>query len=386
MILLSRLALTGRSILSLAAIHWLAGCTLLPIGGSPSGTPGGSPVLGGKLHEYRAVFHCHTYLSHDSDGSVEEIARAARDLGVQAVLLTDHYAPGNLEKSPRGMVDDVLFIPGVEARAGRKGSLLIVGAARDFDPDSPRENLLAELESQGAFLVAGHVEKMTEDHDFSPYGGFEVYNLHAEFTAASGWAIAGRFFFYPPDAFFEAAISPPLEKLERWDRLLEAGHKLAPLAAQDAHANIRVFGPLGGIIGTYAELFRLFSTRILATELSEPALMEALHHGRTYVIFDYLSRAGYLRFRYGSPSWPVGQFSTMGDTVAFAPDHRFEVSIPETATIRVVRGGKLLREDEGRELRFRAPGPGVYRVEVWRCGKLWMLSGPIYLTDEASTR
>ena len=372
-----------RALPFLAPLLLGSGCTLLPVGGSPSGSPGGCPALGGRLQEIRTVFHCHSHLSHDSEGTIEEIARAARDLGIQVVLLTDHYEPGNVAASPRGLVDGVLFVPGVELH-GREGSLMVVGPREDFDPHLPRAELVAQLERQGAFLAAGHVEEMPESLDASPYGGFEVYNLHAEFEAADGWSIAGRFLFYTPDAFFEAAITPPRANLELWDRLLLAGHHLAPLAGQDAHAKIHVFGPLGGTVGTYPELFRLFSTRILAEEVSESAVLEALHRGRTYVIFDYLSDEGGLTFRYGAAGTPDEQFATLGDCVPHAPGGQLEVQIPESARLRLIRNGTVLREEDGRELVVQPPGAGIYRVEAWRGDRLWIVSAPIYLTDPDS--
>src|SRR2546425_4399932 len=63
------------------------GCTLLPVGGHPSSARAGklSP-MGHGLMEYRAAFHVHCFLSHDSRGTIEEIASAASRLGLDAVI------------------------------------------------------------------------------------------------------------------------------------------------------------------------------------------------------------------------------------------------------------------------------------------------------------
>ena len=105
------------------------------------------------LREFRAVYHCHSFLSHDSDGSLDEITTAARDLGFNVVFLNDHYEPGNIRRSPRDLHNEILVIPGVETRLDRRGSLLASGMHSDFDTDQDEPKLLASLEEDGGFLA-----------------------------------------------------------------------------------------------------------------------------------------------------------------------------------------------------------------------------------------
>src|SRR5207244_12141242 len=39
-------------------------------------------------NDYRCVIHAHSYLSHDSRGTIQEVAAAAKSAGVDAVFLT----------------------------------------------------------------------------------------------------------------------------------------------------------------------------------------------------------------------------------------------------------------------------------------------------------
>src|SRR5262245_6190313 len=115
-----------KSSLAIAALLVLSasGCTLLPVGGHPnSARAGGASPMGHGLKQYRPAFHVHCFLSHDSKGTLEEIAGAARRLGMDAVILDDHYKPGNISSAPRDMLDGILFLPGVEMRGGG-GSIL----------------------------------------------------------------------------------------------------------------------------------------------------------------------------------------------------------------------------------------------------------------------
>ena len=48
-------------------------------------------TLDDGFDDYRAVLHVHSYHSHDSRGSLEEIRTAAKAAGVRVVMFTDHH-------------------------------------------------------------------------------------------------------------------------------------------------------------------------------------------------------------------------------------------------------------------------------------------------------
>ena len=359
--------------LSLIAIH---GCALVPGDATPTSAPGGerSPMREG-LRDYKVTFHCHCYLSHDSEGTVEEITAAANAQGFNAVLLTDHYEPGNMGKSARGLRDGVLFTAGVETRLdGSKGSILSSGLSKEIQT-TDRASLPALLSARGAFVAAGHVEQIAEGYDLSAFHGFEVYNLHAEFMAASKAGLAARLLTQTRDTFLESTLSNPDANLARWDRELAKGLRLAAVSGHDAHNNIQV---LGLVLGTYSELFRLFSTRVLAHELTERSIMQALRIGRTYVAFDWLGDPAGFVFRCRAGSQTV----IVGGTLRWNTGATLEVRLPKSAEIRVLRDGKPLLKRQGRSIDTPLSEGGVYRVEAYRDGRLWIVSSPIYVLDK----
>jgi hypothetical protein len=375
---------SGALLLAAAALAAGPGCTLLPFGGGANAGAAGKPSpMGHGLLELRAAFHVHCYLSHDSRGRIEEIAEAARSLGLDTVILSDHYAPRNIERAPRGIQHDVLFLPGVELRAGKGGSILAFPLESDFSNDVSPAGRLAEMARQGAVSVMGHVEEDI-DWNLGPFQAFEVYNLHAQFKAVSRWAIAGRLLAYPADAFFEAAIENPVSNLETWDRELARGRKLAALAGHDAHANVRLFGPLGGTIGTYPELLRLFSNHILAAARTVEDVARAVRAGRTFVSFDYLADGTGFSMSYGEAASPMDGRAILGDSVPFLPGASLQISVPDAGSdsprTRVLRDGRSLLETSARSFDLTLPGPGVYRAEVYLENRLWIVSSPVYIT------
>ena len=376
-----------------ATVGWLAialsttSCTLLPFGGFRTSGPARLPSpMGHGLLELRAAFHVHGYLSHDSRGSIDAIAHAARSLGIDTVILSDHYAPGNISRAARGMQGGVLFVPGVELNAGKTGSILSFDLKEDFSNKKTPAERTAEMARQGAVSVYGHCEEL-EDWSLEPFQGFEVYNLHAEFKAQSVWSLVWRLLFLPADAFFEAAVTEPTRNLATYDRELARGRHLAALAGHDAHANIRVFGPLGGTIGTYPEILRLFSNHLLVREWSVEGVGEAVRAGRTFVVFDYLGDGTGFELSYGAPNATADERAILGDAVRHDPDARLEVRIPETTRIvpriRTLQDGKEISSVETRRLCMPLDRPGIVRVEVYLGKRLWIVSSPIYITASA---
>lgn len=59
------------------------------------------PVSVTNLHTFRGVLHVHSYWSHDSKGTLNDIIPAAKNAGIDFVFLTDH-PHGNIDTIPRG--------------------------------------------------------------------------------------------------------------------------------------------------------------------------------------------------------------------------------------------------------------------------------------------
>ena len=378
-------------VLALALVLLASACALLPVGGRPNSAPAGKPSpVGRGLVEHRAAFHVHCYLSHDSRGRLSEIAQAARSLGIDTVILNDHYRAGNIRRAARGIHHDVLFVPGVELRAGDKSSILSFGLEVDFSRKLSPAERLREAARQGAASARGHVERLA-NLSLEPFQAFEVYNLHAELVAQSAWSLLWRFLFLPPDAFFEAAVETPEVNLASWDRELVLGRRLAALAGHDAHANVRLFGPLGGTIGTYPEILRLFSNHILATERSVEGIVEAVRAGRTFVVFDYLADGTGFALGYGPRDAPFESLATIGDSAVFDRAHVLRTVIPpveaESIRARVVLDGRCEAVVEGtRDVCVPLSAGGAARVEVYLGNRLWIISSPIYITRTRADR
>ena len=105
------------------------------------------------------------------------------------------------------------------------------------------------------------------------------------------------------------------------------------------------------------------STHILASELSEPALREALRAGRAYVSHDWMCDPTGFRFELTStPEAPSSTASSaaqrvalMGDTHEFAKGLQLVAEFPVSCRVRLIKSGELVFER--RETAWSTPCP-----------------------------
>jgi hypothetical protein len=351
------------------------GCAavLTTLGGAPPEIDSPTPRVG-DLRDVRVVVHCHSHRSHDSDGTDDEIAAAARATGTEVVLLTDHPRDAETEPPPAAWVDGVLFVPGQELSKLR-GAILGLGArgATAERHGEPRE-LVQALRARGVIVALGHGELYGgDDAGLADIDAVEVYNLHADAVDESIPGIVLRALFLPPGAFFRSIMDDPLaEVLGRLDRLSRQRPR-AVVAGNDSHANIRLFGPAGGTIGTYEETFRAVATHLLVPPgpLTEQMVLEAIRAGRTYVAFELDASAAGFSF----VARLDGHDHLPGAVIAPGAELMAQAAHP-AAHLTVVRDGRPFASGRGL-VRARASEPGVYRVEVSLEGRPWVLSSPI---------
>lgn len=345
--------------------------TMFPVPGLRQVSP--RPTLAGtSLQDWKGVVHCHSYLSHDSDGTVAEIVAAAHAARVDFVLMTDHQTDASIGDGARGRVGGVLLVVGAEVRTPQ-------GTVMAFPLQSPLRRwqsagaLVAEAGRQGALAFLCHAED-TRAWDVDGICGVEIVNLHAGALAADRLEMLLWGFLLPLRATFGLLCQRNPEVFAGWDRQLGRRHPFTPVGGNDAHANVRIFGPFGGTIGTYREVFLTLSTHVLAVHLDEAGLVEALRAGRTYVCFDLFGEGTGFDFHAEAGT----EVSPVGATVTASAALRLVARAPRPGRLRLLHDGFVCRESDGRALELLDPAPGVYRIEVMTAsGAPWIFSSSI---------
>lgn len=130
-----------------------------------------------NINTYRGVMHVHSYLSHDSEGTLYDIAPAAKNAGIDFIFLTDH-PNGNSDTFPRGYkgyYDGVLIEPGSEKQGFAVWPLDSAIIDWELDKDAVAKIVVTE----GGLIFYAHTE---EPHNCQNpfYQGMEIYNFHTD--------------------------------------------------------------------------------------------------------------------------------------------------------------------------------------------------------------
>lgn len=391
----------------------------------------------GDYQDIRCILHAHSRLSHDSRGTEAQIVAAAKAAGVRAIFMTEHPTADRrwLTEGLSGEKDGVLFVRGAELS---DGLLLWRSEKAGWTPEMRAAEVLERVRKEGGTAFIAHPEKRKTDADWElpPFAGMEIYNCHADATD-SGYedflltfkngnplqvlSLLNTLKKYPQEAY-AAIFDEQTAVLKRWDtlntRFLPQGRRVVGIAANDSHQNVgvtmiaeedgvRIEDALGTVVGTvpakklpllllgplkpgsvlvthtfdpYEVSFRYVSTHLLAPEVKEDALFDALHKGRGYVAFDWMGDPSGFRYFATAGSRTV----EMGEDCAVRDQPVLTVRPNMPAEIRLLRNGEEVRRVSGEELRYEVREAGVYRAEVWVSlgdeARPWIYTNPVYVT------
>jgi hypothetical protein len=367
----------------------------------------------------RGAISVHTGRSHDAEGTLDEVGRAAAAAGLDFVILGDHvgeWAEGGPALLEPQWNQGVLLVPGLELVVKDAGRVLAVGL-----DTLPREwlgtvdELVAEVREAGGFLSVVHprsprarerwaglsqpgidawesfdISEMARLRQDEPLVGYRIAGLLATMTTGRGHKSLARF-------WKEGTATPALLAYDS----ARARGPVVLTGGLNHHPKARI---LGRLVPAYTPFFRTVvnHVRVDGPRESDPVrararLLHALRSGHLFVTledaeevqdFDLWARNG------------AGVTASMGGQMPWDPSTVLRVSLPPAvarAPVRILRDGVEVTWLEGRGgevVGWSVPGPGRYRVEVfrpgWRVGRLrfgfrpWIVSNPVELRDPAA--
>ncbi|MDF1565640.1 MAG: CehA/McbA family metallohydrolase [Deltaproteobacteria bacterium] len=352
-LLRSALRLLG-GLLALWALWLLRVATLeLP----PPRTPDGSAAARGALH-------VHTTRS-DGRAPVEEVARHAREAGLDFIVLADH----NVTPDPAAEQEGVLVIPGVELSTSA-GHILAYGGGEVAGWPLRRDDPVGAARASGSLVSLSHPVNLRRPWE----GPFEGIDAMEVLSADSAYRVALR----SPLTLLTAVLSYPAspdvavlhlldgvdEARERFHRALAEGGLQQGFCGHDAHG-LPGYPPVFRVLGTHLAPGALAGDE---AEVRAASVIEALREGRFFCAVDGLADAsGFV-------------LDTTGEEIVA----RLGAGVPAGARARLLlfRDGVEVAAVEGSEVRA-ASQPGRWHAEVelarpWLLGArrfLWILSG-----------
>jgi hypothetical protein len=351
------------------------------------------------MHEIVVNLHMHTRYS-DGGGSHHDIAAAALQCGLDAVIVTDHNVlVQGFEGYYKEGVRRVLLLVGQEIhdqdREPQKNHLLVFGAVQDLATlaDDPQILINAVREAGGLSFIAHpddpaapafhEIDISWEDWSVTNFTGLELWNALSEFKTVLHTKLHGLFYAYFPAL---VARGPLPATLRKWDELLAAGRVVA-IGGSDSHAARYHLGPLSRVVFPYDFHFRTVNTHILIekpltgdVQDDKQMIYKALAAGHCFIGYDLPMPT--LGFRFTAQGREA--IAAMGDEIPSRGGVTLQAHLPHQAEIRLIKNGQTLQAVKKQQaLAFIATEPGIYRIEAYRnyLGRRrgWIFSSPIYV-------
>lgn len=352
------------------------------------------------MHEITINLHMHTKYS-DGTGTHTELAEAAIQAGLDAIIVTDHniWVQG-VEKYYQSGEEKVLLLSGEEVhdqtRQPQKNHLLVFGAEKEMATyASDPQNLVNQVNDAGGLSFIAHpidpeAPKFHQDDlswvswDVNGFTGVELWNAMTEFKSLlTGYLPAIRYSF----DFEKVAHGPFPKTLKKWDELLSQGKPVVAVGGSDAHQMPASLGPIKRTLFPYEQHYRAVNTHLLIekpltgnVKTDKNMIYQALAAGHAFIGYDLPASTKGFNFTAHADDKDI----IMGDTAVKPRSATVQIKIPEAAECHLLKDGEIIKSSRKREtIIYKITEPGVYRVEVYRQfkGKRrgWIFSNPIYI-------
>ncbi len=366
--------------------------------------------------------HVHSYLSHDSEGTLNDLVSAAKSDGIDFIFLTDHprYQLDTFPRGYQGNFDGVLIEPGSEKHGYVCWPLDSMIIDLKTDPDTIAKNVV----QQGGIIFFSHTEEK-RNWGNPWYQGMEMYNFHTDTKDEKllpnilNFIVNGKK--YRQWALREM-FNEQTTILARWDSLNNYRHMVG-FSAIDAHENqnfraryisdgqVEWVGPNAKIIDTakvtvlnrwlfhepdengwifrlmidtYKEGFNYITNYVLAESHSVTSISNNIKKGHLYTAFKSLGDAK--GFNYFSKNLGGETNAIMGDSISINKIVSLNAVAPLPGQFRLVYNGEEINSSTIDNYNYTWEGPlkkGAYRLELHipLKGKYvpWIYSNPIYV-------
>ncbi|MGA8265146.1 MAG: CehA/McbA family metallohydrolase [Ignavibacteriaceae bacterium] len=345
------------------------------------------------MFEYIGCLHMHSTFS-DGSGEVPDIAKAASEIGLDFIALTDHNTLRALKENYEKWYGNTLLLVGCEINdKENKNHYLAFGIKDAFSTRlSAKEYVKMVKENGGIGFLAHPHEKRTHMKEHPPYpwvdwsikdfDGIEIWNHMSEWMENLTEENKYQAFLHP----LRSIDAPPSETLKVWDELNQK-RKVVGIGGVDAHAHkYNLLGFLEVEIFPYKVLFKSIRTHILtneeivkgdneaAIEKAKKNIYNSLSSGHCFVANDYHGDSKGFRF-FAEAS---GKYYQMGEAISGESKVKFNVMLPvPKATVKLIKNGFTIDEVETDQAQFIVTEKGAYRVEVFLNNKSWIYSNHI---------
>ena len=336
-----------------------------------------------KCYSIGAI-HIHSVYS-DGTGDVDVISKAAKNAGLDWIIVTDH----NSFEIAEGIYNGVYVIKGEEISPKGENHYLAFGINKYIKPNKNAKHNIEAVKMNGGFGFAAHAgESDYRRNSHQPIkwtnknitpDGIEIWNWFSE------WAdnLNDRNIFSLAYAYLfkHNLVKAPNEViLKWWDRLNNLSDKIVPaIGGVDAHA-LKVSGYVIPVtVFSYESMFKtivnvISSDKPFATDFVQrkEQILEAVKTGRNLIV----NRAVLKRIPVINVS-NANQVATSGERISFDSNTSLNVQTHQKGSIKIFHNGKEIESVISTGIKMLLSEVGKYRVEIKFGKRGFAYSNPI---------
>lgn len=342
--------------------------------------------LNTQLNKYNSIgaIHIHSVYS-DGTGDIESISKAAKNAGLDWIIVTDH----NSFEIEEGIYNGVYVIKGEEISPKDENHYLALGINKYIQPNVNAKHNIEAVKLNGGFGFAAHADESDyrrnshqpikwTNKNITP-DGVEIWNWFSE------WAdnLNNRNIFSLAYAYLfkhNLVKEANATTIKWWDKLNNTSDKIIPaIGGIDAHA-LKIKGYVIPVtIFPYQDMFKtivnvISSNKPFAKDFKtrKTQILEAIKTGRNLIINRVVSKEIPI-FKISNQN----QTATNGESISLDNETLLNVQTKKKGSIKIFHNGKEIKSVISNSIKMLLNEVGKYRVEIKFGKRGFAYSNPI---------
>lgn len=342
--------------------------------------------LNTQLNKYNSIgaIHIHSVYS-DGTGDIESISKAAKNAGLDWIIVTDH----NSFEIEEGIYNGVYVIKGEEISPKDENHYLALGINKYIQPNVNAKHNIEAVKLNGGFGFAAHADESDyrrnshqpikwTNKNITP-DGVEIWNWFSE------WAdnLNDRNIFSLAYAYLfkhNLVKEANATTIKWWDKLNNTSDKIIPaIGGIDAHA-LKIKGYVIPVtIFPYQDMFKTIVNVISSNkpfakdfETRKTQILEAIKTGRNLIINRVVSKEIPI-FKISNKNQTV----TNGESISLDNETLLNVQTKKKGSIKIFHNGKEIKSVISNSIKMLLNEVGKYRVEIKFGKRGFAYSNPI---------
>lgn len=342
--------------------------------------------LNTQLNKYNSIgaIHIHSVYS-DGTGDIESISKAAKNAGLDWIIVTDH----NSFEIEEGIYNGVYVIKGEEISPKDENHYLALGINKYIQPNVNAKHNIEAVKLNGGFGFAAHADESDfrrnshqpikwTNKNITP-DGVEIWNWFSEWADNLNdrniFSLAYAYLF-KHNLIKEANATT----IKWWDKLNNTSDKIIPaIGGIDAHA-LKIKGYVIPVtIFPYQDMFKTIVNVISSNkpfakdfETRKTQILEAIKTGRNLIINRVVSKEIPI-FKISNKNQTV----TNGESISLDNETLLNVQTKKKGSIKIFHNGKEIKSVISNSIKMLLNEVGKYRVEIKFGKRGFAYSNPI---------